>query len=361
MITVSLCMIVKNEEATLGRCLESVKGIFDETIIVDTGSADSTKETAAGYADKVLDFKWCDDFSAARNYAYEQAEMEYVMWLDADDVLLPADAAKLTALKNTLTPETDAVMMKYNLGLDEHGDAALSFYRERLTKRSRGFKWREPIHEHLEIGGKVLTCDICITHKKNRAGKTTRNIEIYEKLLKNGETLTPRGEYYYARELAEHGRYKEAADWFNTFLDSGKGWLEDNIAACIRLCACYTALDMPDEAFAAVCRSFSYDLPRAEACCRAGYCLMKRGKYRTAAFWFELALKLTPPENNWGFCEHDYLGYIPCVELAVCHDRLGEYEKALEYNERAGEYKPTSPVVAHNRLLLRQLNSGTHI
>lgn len=71
--TISLCMIVRNEEKVLARCLESVRGCVDEIIIVDTGSSDGTKEIAARFTDKIYDFEWIDDFSAARNYSFEQA------------------------------------------------------------------------------------------------------------------------------------------------------------------------------------------------------------------------------------------------------------------------------------------------
>ena len=93
MITISLCMIVKDEEDVLARCLESAADTADEIIIVDTGSADATKEIARRYTDKVYDFAWTDDFSAARNFSFSKAEMEYCMWLDADDILLEADRA----------------------------------------------------------------------------------------------------------------------------------------------------------------------------------------------------------------------------------------------------------------------------
>ena len=93
--TISLCMIVRNEEKVLARCLESVRGCVDEIIIVDTGSSDGTKEIAARFTDKIYDFEWIDDFSAARNYSFEQATGDYLLWLDADDVLLPADAEAL--------------------------------------------------------------------------------------------------------------------------------------------------------------------------------------------------------------------------------------------------------------------------
>jgi glycosyltransferase involved in cell wall biosynthesis len=129
MITISLCMIVKNEEDTLGRCLKSVKDIVDEIIIVDTGSSDRTKEVAGSFTSKIYDFKWIDDFSAARNYSCSKATMDYIMWLDADDVILEEDALKIQQLKVTIAHNVDIVMMKYNYSFDENGHITLSFFR----------------------------------------------------------------------------------------------------------------------------------------------------------------------------------------------------------------------------------------
>ena len=76
MITVSLCMIVKNEERTLRRCLDSVRGLMDEIIIADTGSTDRTVEIARDCGAAVCTFPWCDDFAAARNFAFSKAAMQ---------------------------------------------------------------------------------------------------------------------------------------------------------------------------------------------------------------------------------------------------------------------------------------------
>ncbi|PES02484.1 glycosyl transferase, partial [Bacillus anthracis] len=89
MITISLCMIVKNEEATLKRCLTAISDVVDEIIIIDTGSTDQTKKIASKFTDKVIDFVWIDDFSTARNFAFSQATKEYILWLDADDLVTP--------------------------------------------------------------------------------------------------------------------------------------------------------------------------------------------------------------------------------------------------------------------------------
>lgn len=76
MVTFSLCMIVKNEERVLRRCLDSVKAVIDEFVIVDTGSTDGTKAIIKEYTDKEYHFDWVHDFAAARNYAFEQCTMD---------------------------------------------------------------------------------------------------------------------------------------------------------------------------------------------------------------------------------------------------------------------------------------------
>jgi glycosyltransferase involved in cell wall biosynthesis len=111
-ISISLCMIVKNEEAVIGRCLDSVQGIADEINIVDTGSVDKTKDIAARYTDRIFDFEWTDDFAAARNFSFQQATTDYILWLDADDVFTENDQEILLDLKGTLDSRIDAVSIK---------------------------------------------------------------------------------------------------------------------------------------------------------------------------------------------------------------------------------------------------------
>ena len=84
-------MIVRDEEENLPHCLESVRGLFDEIVVVDTGSVDRTKEIAREFGAKVFDFVWVDDFAAARNEALAHATGDYAFWLDADDVVEPRE------------------------------------------------------------------------------------------------------------------------------------------------------------------------------------------------------------------------------------------------------------------------------
>ena len=91
-------MIVKNEEANIPNCLASVAGLFDEIVVVDTGSTDRTREIAREFGARVFEFAWIDDFAAARNEALARATGDYAFWLDADDVVEPDQREKLEAL-----------------------------------------------------------------------------------------------------------------------------------------------------------------------------------------------------------------------------------------------------------------------
>ncbi len=349
MPTISLCMIVRNEEKVLARCLDSIKEIADEIIVVDTGSKDRTKEIAIGYTDKIYDFKWMDDFSAARNFAFEKATMEYVLWLDADDVFMEADQEKLLDLKKTLDPSVDSVTMNYYLAFDEKGNVTSSLRRNRLVKRSRNFRWEGAVHECLVIGGVIMNSDIAVTHKKERRDTASRNIEIYERRLVKREEFSPRDLYYYANELLDHQRHQDAAEYYIKFLDTGQGWFEDNIAACGKLADIYSHLKDWDNAIKYSMQSFKYEVPRAEACCRIGLLFLNRSMLKQAAFWYKLATQLEKPGDNLGFTNHACWTWLPHLQLCLCYDRLGLHQLAYEHNEVARSYKPNDQRVLYNK------------
>ena len=210
MVSVSLCMIVKNEADVLGRCLESVSGLVDEIIIVDTGSADRTREIAARFTGKIFDFPWRDDFAAARNESFSHASMDYCLWLDADDVLLEADQAAFLALKEALDPSVSVVMAPYHTGFDENGHVTFSYYRERLIRNRAGMRWEGAVHEAIAPMGKILYADFAVTHRKTRPADPDRNLNIYRAQLAAGAELEPRQQFYYGRELYYHRRWEEA-------------------------------------------------------------------------------------------------------------------------------------------------------
>ena len=355
MITVSLCMIVKNEEDVLARCLDSVSDLVDEIVVVDTGSTDRTREIAAQFTNRVYNFTWVDDFAAARNYAFSLAEKDYCMWLDADDVLLDADRAAFQALKGTLDPDVNVVMAKYNTGFDQDGNVTFSYFRERLIKNHAGMRWEGAVHEAVTPVGRVIYSEFAVTHRKLRPSDPDRNLRIYENQLTHGVELEPRQQFYYGRELYYHQRYEEAIRVFERFLDEGWGWVENNIDACCLCAYCYERLDQPGRALQSLLRSFAYDRPRAEVCCELGRWFFQREQFSLAVYWYSLALTCLRDDSRGGFVSPDCYGYLPCIQLCVCYSRLGNLERAEQMNKLAASFKPDAAPVLHNRNFFQRL------
>lgn len=343
----SLCMIVKNEESVIARCLESVHDVFDEIIICDTGSTDNTKEIAGWFTDKVFDFKWCDDFSRARNFAFSKSSGDYNMWLDADDVLTEENRLKLLDLKNNIPAQTDVVMMPYCTAFDENGTPTFTFYRERIVKNDGRLLFSGRVHEVIVPRGKVIYSDIAVYHKSIKQNYSNRNLLIYEKQIADGESLTERDKFYYGRELYYHKKYDKCREILTDFLN-GDGWIENKIEACKIIAYSYLADGETDKAVSALTDSFLYDSPRAEICCELGYIFIKKEMYSTAAFWFKTALDC-PKSTNGAFVSEDCYGFIPAIELAVCYDKLGDIKTAEYYNELAGTFKPDAPSYLYNK------------
>jgi glycosyltransferase involved in cell wall biosynthesis len=351
MITVSLCLIVKNEQDTLERCLASTLDLVDEIIIVDTGSTDNTKLIARKYTDSIYDFEWIHDFSAARNYSFSKATKDYILWLDADDVFREKDRLKLRALKQSLDTSVDSVTMHYHLAFDDHGNVTSSLRRNRLVKRSCGFRWIGAVHEYLEVSGSILNSDIAVTHSSLHHD-SDRNLQIYERRLAAGETFSPRDLFYFANELLDHRMYERAILFYEQFLGTEQGWVEDNISACGRMADCYHGLGDEQKSLAAALRSFRYDAPRAEFCCRIGYYFLQNNNIQTAIYWYGAAAKAEQSPQHWGFRNLACSTWLPHLQLCVCYDRLGKHQLAYEHNEAARRYRPNDESVLKNKTYL---------
>ncbi|SFB92460.1 Glycosyl transferase family 2 [Bacillus sp. OV322] len=351
MITVSLCMIVKNEEDTIARCLDSVKNLVDEIIIVDTGSTDKTKEIVSQYTDHVLDFRWIDNFAAARNFTFSHAKMDYIFWLDADDVLMDDDRKKFLLLKETLDPSTDSVTMHYNLSIDEKGNVIASLRRNRLVKRINNFQWYGAVHEYLEVWGNILHSEVAVTHCSIQHD-SDRNLHIYENRLKRGEQFSPRDLFYFANELFDHKKFEDAIKYYKQFLETKKGWVEDNISACGKLADCFNALEDHENELHFILKSFEYSSPRADFCCRLGYRFLHNNQPHQALFWYKLATQLEMPSDNFGMISHACWTWLPHLQLCVCYSQIGNYALAYAHNEKACQYIPDHPSILHNKRYL---------
>ena len=236
----SLCMIVKNEEAVLNRCLESMASAMDEIIIVDTGSTDATKKIATAYTDQIYDFAWTGNFAEARNYAASKATGDYIYTADADEYLEPEELQKLLQLKKVLLPEVEIVQMLYCTPPEL--STVYNFaeeYRPKLYKRLRSFTWIDPIHETLRLEPVVFDSEIRIQHRPS-SGHAKRDLEALAAAADREKLLSDKLRHMYAMELYRCGDvsdFNRAKGFFQRVMedsDSGQDALREAICVLTR-------------------------------------------------------------------------------------------------------------------------------
>lgn len=333
MITISLCMIVKNEERILARCLESVADLMDEIIIVDTGSTDRTREVAAGYTDRVFDFTWVDDFSAARNFAFSKATMEYIYSADADEVLDEENRGRFRLLKETLLPEIEIVQMKYANQLqfqtvynyDEE-------YRPKLFKRLREFVWEGPVHETVRLAPVVFDSEISILHMA-QGNHAKRDLANFERHCRAGYRLPKRLHNLYARELMMAGDeedFARAAAFFRaSAADGGRDSDEVAEACCVAARAARLAGDVVG--FFKYASKVVAQEACSEICCEMGLFYEEAVDYEEAAVWYYNAVYETAPilELHAGN-QKGLEGLVRCYEKLGCREQADAYRQKLE-------------------------------
>jgi len=354
MITISLCMIVRNEEDRLADCLSSVEGIADEIVIVDTGSNDRTKEIAAQFTDRIFDFEWMDDFSAARNYAFSQATKKYILWLDSGDHIKEKDRQLFIKLKKKLALDVDGVAMNDYLAFDESGNVTSSQRRNRMVRRDCNFQWMGPVHEYLDVSGHIENSEVGITPFKNK-GYTDRNLQIYLRRERAGALFTPRDLYHFANELRDHAQYRKAILYYEKFLSGKQGGIEDNIQACMSIGHCFGQLGNKEKLVESICRTLSFDRPRAEFCCSLGGYFQEKKQYETAIFWYTAAVDQEHDKNNMVLADRSYSTWLPHLQLCLCYDHLGQLDKANAHNEKALSHHPGHPSMLSNRAYYQNL------
>lgn len=184
--SVSLCMIVKNEEQHIAKCLMSLKPIVDEIIIVDTGSTDRTKGITTAFGAKVFDFPWTGNFSDARNFSLSKASGQWIFVMDADEVISPMDHAAFADLVKKAKPGKTAYKFvtrnyitrvnidKWNPNggryiIEEAGAGWSPSEKVRLFPKNGRILFENPVHELVEPSLKkeriaVLDCKIPVHH-----------------------------------------------------------------------------------------------------------------------------------------------------------------------------------------------------
>lgn len=286
-MTISVCMIVKNEEKNLADCLDCLKAIADEIIIVDTGSTDATKSIASKYTDKVYDFEWINDFAAARNFAFSKATQDYIYSADADERLDEENQKKFLLLKEALLPEIEIVQMYYCNQLENN--TIYSFdkeYRPKLYKRMRQFIWQERIHEAVALEPVVFDSDIEIIHRPS-SGHGSRDLKVFASMVENGETLSKRLKEIYAKELYITGALEDftAAEPFFIKWTEETEDIDELKQACSVLARYYRLTDN-DAAFMKYALKVTALSGSSEMCYEIGEYYFNKRDYNEAGMWF---------------------------------------------------------------------------
>ncbi len=340
----SLCMIVKNEERTLGKCLESLKEIMDEIIIVDTGSTDDTKKTAAQYTDKIYDYEWDDDFAAARNYAFSKATGDYIYSADADEVIDEENQAKFKRLKQALIPEVEIVQMVYVTKQENHPTENFTRdLRPKLFKRLREFVWIEPVHETVNLEPIVYDSDIEVLHYP-QGNHSLRDFGVFERIINEKGEMSDRLLGMYLRELYKAGD-RAALERAGAFLENAlqDARERDNTLMCRRIIAVLLRLyRITDKAVSMLRLGLREEItvPSAEVCMELGRFFADKGETQEAAEWFYRASHECESELDIASSGADAF-----MALSECFRTLGELQKADEYEQLAKEWKPQESAI----------------
>lgn len=330
-------MIVKDEELALPRVLEVAPAFADEIIIVDTGSSDRTSEIARSAGCKVYHFDWINDFSAARNYAFSLGKCDYLMWLDADDIITGPRAEILSAIKRTLT--ADVVMLPYHMG----DPPSIVFWRERIIKRSLGLKFKGKVHEAIEVTGKVIFENVPIVHDKLKKSNPERNLKLFEEMLAEKGDFTGREAFYYGSELYYNGINDKADFWLRKFLAQCGSEADKGQAALFLSRIQESEEEKRSTLINALKFTFSPDL-----LCALGDSFLNGNNYLKAKACFLTALIA---DEDITFKNPDCGGYIPHMRLCYCYWHIGDKAKAKLHNDAALKIKPNDKFALTNKNL----------
>jgi len=337
--TITLCMIVKNEEENIKEAICSVKDAVEQIVVVDTGSTDRTREIAAELGAEVYEEPWEDDFSKARNAGIERATGEWIMILDADERFSTDYVNKLKEVIRD-NPDGMAVMLPIKNIVDN--DTNVIHWRASAFKNHPQIRYSGRVHESVSmavkaLGGTIIKCDLPIIHHGysgdgNAVSKAKgRNLELLQKGYEEepdnyvytfylGKTyLTAYGDYAKAREYLQKTielcQDKPSPRWEATFY---LGMVEEKEKHMKEALQCWHDVMKEDPQFPDV----YYVL---------GYLYYREQKYKTALAFFEQVLRCDPrfasiAIHNFMFTDKRILD-----QLQECSALSGDFGKCIRY------------------------------
>ena len=348
MPTLSLCMIVKNEERFLEQCLNSVKGLVDEIIVVDTGSTDNTKQIAQKFTDKIFNFEWCDDFSAARNESLKHATGDWILVLDADETIAERDHQRIKEIlehtkktsislihRNYINYSNAAGWISSKTDIYSESKIASGWYPEsiiRLFKNNQNILFKGVVHESilnsLTEPDKLFKLGIPIHHYGKLNEKKLKQKDIfYEKL---GEKKAIEENEFYAfyelgRQYLHNGKLNEAEDFFLKSIESKRDYFE----SWFMLGSTYLLKNELDNALSKLRKAQSLNKDYSPIYANLGVIFAKKKEFNKAVKNLIKAVTLNP---------NDASSY---KNLGMCYDEMGNKQNAYYCFKKAVELNPT--------------------
>lgn len=335
----SVCMIVKNEETVLERCLQSIHGIADEIIIVDTGSSDGTKNIAANYTGKIYDFEWVKNFAKARNYAASKATAEWILVIDADEYV---DRNSFKDFKRKLAlypPKHDINAVQIVNFTGENANLTALNRHTRLYRNNKQIEYHRPIHEilrHKEGECTLGLVELQIYHSGymkdtvEEKQKTERNLSI---LLEQGKK-TGIDYFYIGNEYNRLGEMKKAIQYYQTAYKNRESVNADYITKLLvfLIDALYRekrydeALDIIKGCEEAYPNYVDYKYYK-------GLIFFTKKEYQKAKPIFEYILA----NKNSLIVDHsvEHKELLPLIHLATMYESENKLQKAVEYYSKA--------------------------
>ncbi|WP_411675837.1 glycosyltransferase [Caproicibacter sp.] len=348
-MSISLCMIVKNEEENLTRCLNSVKDLVSEMILVDTGSTDRTVSIAREFGASVFSCPWNDSFSDARNYALSKAAGSWILVMDADEELEPEDQSALLALAQHKDGASEVCCCKTLCYSGAQADCCnlLVTMNIRLIRNGKGYRYAGRVHEQLtgpEGPPRMTASGVRFYHygylssqieKKDKHG---RNIALIQKELEespgNGFMLFNLGNEYLAL-----GKTEDAMDCYRESyrtLDPAYGY---GTMLLTRMILCCEQLGR-DEDQAQYIRDGLRLYPRLTDFEYLRACMLHRqGKLLKAVRSCRRCIRMGPPPSDMNSV-YGVSSFKPYHRLSVLYEQLGEPELALRYCRKAIRLNP---------------------
>jgi glycosyltransferase involved in cell wall biosynthesis len=352
----TLCIITKNEEKNLPKLFESIVPYVDKVVITDTGSTDKTKEISEKYCGEKLKwttFEWCDDFSAARNYNFSQADKNsWVIWADADDTILNAKELK-SIIKDCEKNGINSVMFPYHYVVDEYGNTTCLQRRERIVKNDGTYKWIGRLHEAMLPVSKMAAAasldNVIWVHraKGERIEQSKlRNLDILEKALEQEikeDKVDPRTLYNLGNAYFTVDQYQKALACYAKYIPMS-GWDEEIYLARHRsaLVLLYSKEFVLAEEAALKAMSVKPEYP--DAYIDIGKVCYEMREYKKAIYWFKEAMTKEVPKNLPVYNPMDYTANLYWL-LAHSLAQNENYLEAYEYFKKFQVYYPKNEEV----------------